>query len=148
MRVTWETYKEYFSYSKYGIWSLGLLVLYHFIINLNNMAVGLYLAFTLTTSFSATESPGSYNLILTLIMISSIATSFFGKYLSNKIVRLHHSKPTVHGDKLTSARQDGLERVEHQTQVLRREHTRNDSESLLEGCGHPRQDSLHVHRRD
>ncbi len=69
------------------MWSLFLLVLYHFIININNMAVGLYLAFTLTSSFSATESSSSYNLILTLIMISSITTSFFGKYLSNKIVR-------------------------------------------------------------
>jgi ABC-type sugar transport system permease subunit len=88
LRVTWDTYKEYFGYSKHGIWSLALLVLYHFVINLNNMAVGLYLAFTLTSSTSATESPASYNIILSLIMISSVATSFFVKYLSNKIVSL------------------------------------------------------------
>lgn len=86
--MTWDTYKEYFGYSKHGIWSLALLVLYQFIINLNNMAVGLYLAFTLTSSLLHTESPHYYNLILSLIMICSIATSFFGKYLSIKIVSI------------------------------------------------------------
>lgn len=52
------------------------------------MAVGLYLAFTLTSSLLHTESPHYYNLILSLIMICSIATSFFGKYLSIKIVSI------------------------------------------------------------
>ena len=53
--VTWNTYKEYFGYSNYGIWSLFLLVLYHVIINLNSIAVGLYLAFTLSQRFKGTE---------------------------------------------------------------------------------------------
>ena len=47
-RVTWRTYREYFSYSNCGIFSLFLLVLYHFIMNLTSIAVGLYLAFTLS----------------------------------------------------------------------------------------------------
>jgi multisubunit Na+/H+ antiporter MnhF subunit len=66
--------------------SLFLLILYHIIINLNAMAVGLYLAFTLTHS-SPNESTYVYHVILTLIMLSSVATSFVGKYLSNRIVR-------------------------------------------------------------
>lgn len=67
--------------------SLFLLVLYHIIINLNAMAVGLYLAFTLTHQ-TQNESTLTYHVILTLIMLSSVATSFIGKYLSNKIVSM------------------------------------------------------------
>ena len=69
--------------------SLFLLVLYHFIMNLNSIAVGLYLAFTLSNSFTGESSP-SYNYILSLIMVSSVVTSFLGKYLSNKIVRISY----------------------------------------------------------
>jgi len=92
-KVTWQTYKEYFSYSNCGAWSFFLLIFYHFIINLNSIAVGLYLAFTLSMRFGKpdnAEPAGSdqyYEVILLLIMISSVVTSFGGKYLSNKIVR-------------------------------------------------------------
>jgi hypothetical protein len=77
--------------------------------NLNSIAVGLYLAFTLSqrinhvstsdSSSSSSANDSSYNLILSLIMISSIATSFFGKYLSNRIVScLNCNILLVHGD--------------------------------------------------
>jgi ABC-type sugar transport system permease subunit len=91
-RVTWATYKEYFGYSRLGIASLFLLVFYHLIINLNSISVGLYLAFTLSNRFNEDGSDQTqsswYNIILSLIMISSIVTTFLGKYLSNKIVSL------------------------------------------------------------
>ena len=86
--------------------SLFLLVLYHFIMNLNSIAVGLYLAFTLSNSFNGESSP-SYNYILSLIMVSSVVTSFLGKYLSNKIVRIPYLFLTlyhaVYGNQPTSA---------------------------------------------
>lgn len=86
--MTWATYREYFSFSKCGMWSLFLLVIYHVIINLTTMSVGFYLAFTLSSRVGkADESSGwAYQVILCVIMVCSIATSFAGKYLSNKIV--------------------------------------------------------------
>ena len=91
VKVTWSTYKEYFSYSNCGLWSFFLLIFYHFIINLNSIVVGLYLAFTLSQRFSdddkvAITSDKYYEVVLLLIMVSSVVTSFGGKYLSNKIV--------------------------------------------------------------
>ena len=74
-------------------------------INLNSIAVGLYLAFTLSKRFGKEEGEVSsdqyYEVVLLLIMISSIVTSFGGKYLSNKIVSLtRFFMPLfiVHGD--------------------------------------------------
>jgi hypothetical protein len=48
-------------------------------------------------------------MILILIMISSIMTSFGGKYLSNKIVSENYIKfvAIVYGDKSKNPRQDG-----------------------------------------
>ena len=98
--MTWETYKEYFSYSNCGIFSLFLLVFYHFIMNLNSIAVGLYLAFTLSKRFGneAIEETTQYNITLLAIMVSSVVTSFGGKYLSNKIVSIQFVNCSlVHG---------------------------------------------------
>lgn len=95
--MTWATYKEYFSYSNCGAWSFFLLIFYHFVINLNSIAVGLYLAFTLSKRFGKEPQKESsdqyYEVILLLIMVSSVVTSFGGKYLSNKIVStlINHS---------------------------------------------------------
>ncbi len=70
--------------------------------------MGLYLAFTLSHKYAEEESnTKGYNLVLLLIMISSILTSFGGKYLSNQIVRKILFNNIVYGNKLINSWQDG-----------------------------------------
>lgn len=59
------------------------------IINLNAIGVSLFLAYTLSRKLSTTDeydnlNQESYNVILVLIMLSSIVTTFVGKYISNQ----------------------------------------------------------------
>ena len=85
--VSWQTYKRFFSYAPCGLWGIAFIVLLHVIINLCNLGVSLYLAFTLTQKFvSVDEDPArdrKYNLYLTLIIIGALVSSFAGKYISN-----------------------------------------------------------------
>lgn len=64
-------------------------MLLHIIINLCNLGVSLYLAFTLTQRFESSEADpardGKYNLHLSLIIAGALASSFTGKYVSNYI---------------------------------------------------------------
>lgn len=46
--VSWEIYKRFFSYAPCGLWGIAFIVLLHVIINLCNLGVSLFLAFTLT----------------------------------------------------------------------------------------------------
>ena len=66
-----------------------LVLLCHVLINLNNIAVSAYLAYTLSHRMSNAGEEieeSKYNLILVSIMLSAIITSFLGKYFSNLIV--------------------------------------------------------------
>jgi len=46
--ITWETYKRFYSYGPFGLWSIVFVVFMHVVINFFNLAVSIYLAFTLT----------------------------------------------------------------------------------------------------
>ncbi len=90
--MRWETYKQYFSYTSLGTWSMLIVLASHVLINLNSIAVSAYLAYTLSRRMSAGEEEdideSKYNITLIGIMISAIITSFLGKYLSNLIVSI------------------------------------------------------------
>jgi len=49
--IGWKDYKEFFSYSKCGIWGVALIVFCHFVINATTLAVSVYLGLTLTNHF-------------------------------------------------------------------------------------------------
>jgi hypothetical protein len=51
-KVGIEVFKKYFSYTTFGSFSPFLIFAIHFVINLNSIAVGLFLAFTLSKKFS------------------------------------------------------------------------------------------------
>jgi len=95
-KIKWSLYKEFFSYSgTNGIIAILTMFLLHGLINMNAMAVSLFLAFTLSQKFtresSADESEvllvdsSLYSMVLLVIMASAILTSFLGKCISNKI---------------------------------------------------------------
>lgn len=59
------------------------------LINLNNIAVSAYLAYTLSLRLNKEDvDTTSYDITLVLIMISAVVTAFVGKLISNKIVRI------------------------------------------------------------
>ena len=77
---------------------MGIVLIFvlHTIINMCTMGVSLYLAFELTQRFSNEDEEGAtnatpvhsdsfYNIILILIIILALMTSFIGKFISNKI---------------------------------------------------------------
>lgn len=94
-RVQWPTYKELFNFGYGGSWGILIIILISVLINLCTLSVSLYLAFTLSHRFKATngipaanseDSEGTHdNGILLLIVVLSLTFSFAGKYLSNKI---------------------------------------------------------------
>lgn len=97
--VSWALQKRFYSYAPCGLYGVVVIILLHVVINACNMAVSLYLAFTLTNRFS--EGPGTeqdtlkYNLYLSLIIVAALISSFIGKYFSNYIFmricnRMHH----------------------------------------------------------
>lgn len=71
-----------------------IVLVWHVLINLNNIAVSAYLAYTLSHRMSTLGGEfdeSKYDLILLSIMLSAVITSFLGKYFSNLIVRSHLS---------------------------------------------------------
>jgi hypothetical protein len=74
---------------------MGIVILSHLLINLNSIAVSGYLAYTLSQKMNDEDIDSSqYNFTLLMIMVSSILTSFIGKFVSNRIVsfKIHNSK--------------------------------------------------------
>ena len=65
-----------------------IVFMVHLLINLNALGVSGYLAYTLSHRLSTQEEidEKSYDIVLALIMVSAILTSFIGKYLCNLIV--------------------------------------------------------------
>ena len=81
-RVTFETYKQYFSFAPSGPYlSTLLLFVYHLFINLASLLVGLYLAFVIRNP----EPTPYFSLTLVSIMLFAVTASFGGKYLSNRV---------------------------------------------------------------
>jgi ABC-type multidrug transport system fused ATPase/permease subunit len=96
---------------------MGLVVLMHVVINLCNLAVSLYLAFTLTERFVATgedaDHDRKYNIQLSLIIVGALASSFIGKYVSNYIfMQINHS---VHREMVRSVLHAQLKFFEENT---------------------------------
>ena len=52
-KVKLDEYRKYFSYSYLGLWSILVIIIVHILINLNNLAVGIYLAFTITNRLTS-----------------------------------------------------------------------------------------------
>ena len=93
-KVKWAEYRQFFSFAFGGLCGIALIVFLHLIINLCNLAVSLFLAFSLTQMFTDganhTEEERKdqtywYNVGLSSIIVFALLSSFVGKFLSNKI---------------------------------------------------------------
>ena len=92
--VKWAEYRQFFSFAFGGLCGIALIVFLHLIINLCNLAVSLFLAFSLTSMFTDGENHTEeerkdqtywYNVGLSSIIVFALLSSFVGKFLSNKI---------------------------------------------------------------
>ena len=116
--VSWQTYKRFYSYAPCGLWGMVFVVFMHIVINLCNLAVSLYLAFTLTERFVADQNhpfdDHKYNLQLSLIIIGALLSSFIGKYISNYIfMKINHK---VHNEMVRSVLHAQIRFFEENTQ--------------------------------
>ena len=94
-KVSWEDYKELFSYAFGGLKGIAVIVVIHIVINVCTLAVSLFLAFSLTKRFSESEDSLTeneraqrdryYNIVLTSLILFALLSSFIGKFLSNRI---------------------------------------------------------------
>ena len=92
--VKWAEYRQFFSFAFGGLCGIAVIVFVHIIINLCNLAVSLFLAFSLTEMLHSGESVSEaekkdqnfrYNLVLSSIIVFALLSSFVGKFLSSKI---------------------------------------------------------------
>ena len=72
-----------------------LVLVLHIVINICTVAVSIYLGLTLTSKISAADQQVNYVVVLSIIIVVALLSSFLGKLLSNKIFlsissRLHN----------------------------------------------------------
>ena len=121
--ITWSDYTEFFSYSVGGSWGILLVFIMHAIINGCTMAVSLYLAFSLTHQFAATDTlteeekarqAMQYNLVLVGIIMVALGSAFIGKWISVKIFMCINKR--VHDTLVRKVLQTGIVFFEENTQ--------------------------------
>ena len=92
--VKWAEYRQFFGFAFGGLCGIALIVFVHLIINLCNLAVSLFLAFSLTEMLHHGESVSEaekrdqtfrYNVVLSSIIVFALLSSFVGKFLSIKL---------------------------------------------------------------
>lgn len=94
-KVAWNDYKTFFSFSVSGKWGIVLVLALHVVINICTVAVSIYLGLTLTSKLNATDEQTNYIIVLSIIIVVALLSSFLGKLISNKIFlsissRLHN----------------------------------------------------------
>ncbi|CDW76184.1 multidrug resistance-associated protein 4 isoform x3 [Stylonychia lemnae] len=78
-QVNWKTYKQFFSYTQCSYCSMFIIIIILFLINLNNIAVSGYLAYSLSNKLNqaTAEDQTKFNITLSILMVSSIFFQFF-----------------------------------------------------------------------
>jgi ABC-type multidrug transport system fused ATPase/permease subunit len=84
-KVSWSDYKIFFSFSVGGKWGIVLVLALHVVINFCTVAVSIYLGLTLTSKISAADDQVNYVIVLSIIIVVALVSSFLGKLISNKI---------------------------------------------------------------
>ena len=92
--VKWAEYRQFFGFAFGGLCGIALIAFVHLIVNLCNLAVSLFLAFSLTEMLHHGESVSEaekrdqtfrYNVVLSSLIVFALLSSFVGKYISVKL---------------------------------------------------------------